>query len=644
MRMVLMQFLWFVSILASATDFYVSSSGNDKNSGTSPLKPWATISKVNSIFPSLKPGDRILFKRGDMFVGTLRISASGLPDSPITIGAFGTGKNPVITGFTILKGWTNEGNGIYSKAIDSESVSSLVIIDSIPYGMGRYPNYSYLIYESHKANSSITDNELTDSPDWTGAEVVINIQNWLLIRYIITNHHGNTIEYKNPESDDIPKNNRGYFIQNDLRTLDIYGEWYINKAERKFYMYFGKSNPDSKTVKIASLNNLIYNYVKNNITIDGISFEGSIEDAVCIAWADNCVIKNCSVKYAGQSGLDIRGKNNEICNNVISWCYKAGIYVEGANSQITGNSIQNIGLIPGAAVKGNISEGIFVGGENSLIQFNSVNNVGRMGIRVGSGWMTRIKNNFVNNFLMVLNDGGGIYLDGSLEETRIVEGNLILNGRGNSVGGDPAACGIYLDEYSCNVIVRDNTVAYNPYGINLHKANSNTIVNNLSFGNKVQIALHNTDFLPTIHGNKISNNVFFSMEASSLAVFFNSKTDDIPHFGAADNNFYAWPSGNDKIFYTFSPFTGKRYRTLSGWQSFTREDANSNKYTFTATDAANIHFYYNASAIPRIIPLTRPMTDIKGIKYVKSVTLSPYSSVVLMADPNHQVQIVPGLK
>jgi parallel beta-helix repeat protein len=617
-----------------STDYYVSSSGNDRNRGTTPESPWQTIEKVNSVFPGLKPGDRILFRRDNFFNGTLKITTSGAPDSPITIGAFGSGKNPTINGFIKISGWKNEGNGIYSKVISVESAPTLVTIDENQSGMGRYPNNSYLTFESHSSNSSITDDQLAAYPDWTGAEVVINKQNWLLEKYLITRHKGNTIEYKGDTSGDKPEDDRGYFIQNDLRTLDTFGEWYFNKSENRIYMYFGNIDPEKKTVRIASVNHLIYNYVKNCITIEGLSFEGSIRDAVSLEWCDNCIVRNCIVKFSGQSGLDIRGKNNKIDSNDISWSNMAGIYVEGANSRITQNSIHNTGLFAGATLNGNVGEGIFAGGNNSFIEYNTINNTGGMGIRVGLGWITKIKNNYINTYLLVLNDGGGIYLDGNLDSTRIVEGNIILNGNGKNTGSSPAACGIYLDEYTSNVIVKDNTIAMNPYGINLHRANSNVIVNNLSFGNKVQIAFHNTSFLPTIYGNTISNNIFFSVGKTDLILFFRSITDDIPHFGKAGNNYYARPSDDDKTFYTFSPLTGKKYRTLAGWQSFTRQDASSRKSPVVITDTADISFYYNDSKTSKTVTLTKQMIDIKGKKYSKNLMLEPFTSVVLLKDPN----------
>ncbi len=63
MRSILRIFIIIVILSASikATDYYLSNSGSDSNSGTSVSSPWASISKLNSIV--LKPGDNIYFKK-----------------------------------------------------------------------------------------------------------------------------------------------------------------------------------------------------------------------------------------------------------------------------------------------------------------------------------------------------------------------------------------------------------------------------------------------------------------------------------------------------------------------------------------------------------------------------------------------------
>src|ERR1035437_2291765 len=109
------------SLVASATDYYISSKGNDAANGLSSSTSWKTIAKINSGFSAFKPGDRILFNRGDTFSGTLNITKSGSIGNPITIGAYGTGADPVINGFVTITGWTNVGGGIYSKIVKCES-------------------------------------------------------------------------------------------------------------------------------------------------------------------------------------------------------------------------------------------------------------------------------------------------------------------------------------------------------------------------------------------------------------------------------------------------------------------------------------------------------------------------------------------
>src|SRR5659263_124893 len=121
--------LFFIfSTIASATDYYISSSGNDTNNGLSSSTPWKTIGKVNSAFSIMKPGDRILFNRGDTFYGTITVTKSGSAGSPIVISAYGSGVNPIITGFTTITGWTNEGGGIYSKVITSEAQTNICLL------------------------------------------------------------------------------------------------------------------------------------------------------------------------------------------------------------------------------------------------------------------------------------------------------------------------------------------------------------------------------------------------------------------------------------------------------------------------------------------------------------------------------------
>ncbi|MDL1965868.1 MAG: hypothetical protein LWW90_04230, partial [Candidatus Desulfofervidus auxilii] len=97
------------SIQAYATTYYVdATNGNDFNNGLSPETAWKTISKVNSM--DFKPGDYILFKRGEVWREQLIIPSSGEEGRPITFGAYGEGKKPIISGRDAITGWDNPDN------------------------------------------------------------------------------------------------------------------------------------------------------------------------------------------------------------------------------------------------------------------------------------------------------------------------------------------------------------------------------------------------------------------------------------------------------------------------------------------------------------------------------------------------------
>ena len=79
-----------------ATTYYVSPTGSDSNNGTSPARRSRRLGRASNL--PLAPGDQVLLQRGASFSGKLAIWRSGTAGSPITIGAYGTGSKPVVTG------------------------------------------------------------------------------------------------------------------------------------------------------------------------------------------------------------------------------------------------------------------------------------------------------------------------------------------------------------------------------------------------------------------------------------------------------------------------------------------------------------------------------------------------------------------
>ncbi|NOX56656.1 MAG: hypothetical protein GXP27_19865, partial [Planctomycetes bacterium] len=88
--------LWLAGLPAAlAVDYYVSHSGDDKNSGRSPSSPWRTLDQVNRF--AFAPGDVIHFQRGGVWHGQL-VPRSGNEKGCVTYTAYGKGPKPQILG------------------------------------------------------------------------------------------------------------------------------------------------------------------------------------------------------------------------------------------------------------------------------------------------------------------------------------------------------------------------------------------------------------------------------------------------------------------------------------------------------------------------------------------------------------------
>jgi hypothetical protein len=78
--------------------YYVSNSGSDSASGTSTSAPWKTISRVNK--QKLNDGDKVLFRGGDSFGGSIYVPSSegGSSSNPVTFSSYGGGRANINSG------------------------------------------------------------------------------------------------------------------------------------------------------------------------------------------------------------------------------------------------------------------------------------------------------------------------------------------------------------------------------------------------------------------------------------------------------------------------------------------------------------------------------------------------------------------
>ena len=290
-KLMLPIFLVFLIQEVMAADYYFSTTaGNDSRTAVqaqNPNTPWKSIEKLNEIFASLKPGDAIYFKRGDVFYGTIHINKSGTSGSPIKIGAYGAGDKPVITSMVEVKQWRSIGGGKYeAKVPNGDGRVAVLLMNNQRQELGRYPNFNkedegYLVIESVSGNT-IKGQGISGSPNWKGAEVVIKKNPWIIDNQVITSHTGSSLSSKNGSTYPSIKN-WGFFIQNHIGTLDQEGEWYYNPSTKMMTVYLGSKNPSSYKFEASTKDNLLTKtYGASHIHINNVHFKLIRERCSCV--------------------------------------------------------------------------------------------------------------------------------------------------------------------------------------------------------------------------------------------------------------------------------------------------------------------------------------------------------------------------
>ena len=662
--LLLLTFVVF-AFTANATTYYISNDGNDSNSGTDASSPWQTINRLNSA--SLSAGDNVLFRRGDTFYGSIVASNSGRSGSPVTYGAYGSGNKPVITGFTNVTSWTNKGGNIWESTNPVSTLSSLnmVVINGVNTPMGRYPNastsYPFLPNFFHfqsstgtgNGNSSITSSDLSGGANWTGAEVVVRVNSWTYDRETISSQSGSTLNYVGQATvADVPlANGWGFFIQNDIKTLDVQNEWYYNPTTKKISIY---SVGMPTNVQVSTVETLFYLYSNippvNSTTIDNLNFVGANTNPLWISGNLTFSVTNCNISYAGEEGLMLYGggiQTGIINNNAFSNCGSSSIFSTGdvSSLSIKNNSIVGSGIISGYKADDHTYGGVVLSSPNSIVQYNSIDSSAYCSI-IFTGNNIQIRNNFINHSNLVRDDGGAIYTGFQNQTGKVIDGNIILNSVGNAngkrVGTEPAAYGIFIDGFGANVRITNNTIANcTSAGINLHDAQNIVVDNNTAYNNGTLgfwgngnffVQADASEFTGYVRNNSVTNNIFFAKSAGQNSLNYYADpngNNNVTTFGKLDNNFYAKPIAVSSAI-TSSQNIGNGPMDLSQWQSISGQDANSKQSSVPISDVNNIRFEYNASNQSKTVSLDANYVDVKGNNYNGSITLAPYSSAVLI--------------
>jgi len=632
-------------VLKADTVFYVPSTA-----------PNDTITTLMNARPSKKRA-AILFERG-----SVRKTTISLTQDSISFGTYGNGYNPSFTAFTTITGWTNEGGGIYSKVLSVDSSPEIVTKNGVQCAMGRTPNANryvpayadYYHIDSHTGTTSITDSECSAAiTDWDNAEIVIrtgNHMNWF--RSTISNHTGTTLTFTNTDNLSIT-DGYGYFIQNDLRTLDQLGEYYYGGG--KFYMYFGAANPDDYVIKVSTKDKIIDINSRDYITVKNIDFTGANVAAIATGYSlltTNVSVLGCNFDFNNRGVYGHLAPNMTVRNCSFKRNANMAIYQHwySDGTYFGYNTIDSTGLVIGSG-KGENSwyQGIGAyinyakhtySSKNAIIEYNSVKNSGYMGI-VFAGDTAICRYNFVDKYNLNKSDGGAIYYGGQATFTNAkILNNIVSNGFISDellgTATNTASWGsynIYIDYNSSYVTVDRNTSSSGVVGVFIHMSDHITVTNNTIYDCTTGVRMQElTGYSRPVRNVTMNNNIIVSKKPAQETISLRSLNNDFASNGTINNNYYAKPFSIDPLFVTMVNTFTKTARTFSDYKTYTSQDASSTASTIQIQNDDSIRFYTNPTNTAVVYALNDTLRDATGAAYNTSVTVPAYGSKVLWND------------
>ncbi len=588
-----MAFAMVLSADAVAVTYYVSPTGNDANAGTSSTAPWRTIDRVNQLGAGLNAGDQVLFQRGGLYRGKLTISDSGTSGSPMQVGAYGTGADPIISGSVAVTGWTAYSGNIWQATVSQDV--KYVYYDGSMQTLARYPNTGWLRTDNASSGSTVDAALTHGSGYFTGATMVLRTTNWSYDTARVTAHTGTTLTHTST-GNSMGAQQWGYFLRNKLSLLDAAGEWYYDKATDKLYIWCpSNANPNSHLVEAAVLDNGIYmGWQRHDWKIQNLQFRHQTDASLRMSGTYNVEVSNCSFSDTYQT-IRSTGSEQNFHHLTISDTYGTAVMLLDNNSIFAHCTLTDIALHPGLGESNWGYFGIRSTGSGMTFTDNEVTGTGYIGMVIEQDAL--IERNVVKQALAILNDGGGIAIDNA--DGLVMRNNLVMDMVGNteSVAPEhtsffPICHGIYFGNISIkNTLIEKNTVA-NCASSGIHVdhtmvSTGNQVKDNVLYNNGVQLSIsdysnyngpgavapyHVPAFNTVYSGNTMYCLTKDQLCMSQLHVYNANAWVD---YGTFSNNYYYDPF-NELSIEQFNTSGGvRKFFTLERWQTERSEDAAS---------------------------------------------------------------------
>lgn len=384
-----------------------------------------------------------------------------------------------------------------------------------------------------------------------------------------------------------------YFVENIREELDSPGEWYLDRAARKLYLWPPK--PLTKTSQVIAPR--LTRFVEltgtpeqplQHVCFSGLTFQEtdytpddgfimygcSKDGVVTLSNTARVAVEDCRFVNIGKAALFSDGdRDNRFVGNTIAHTAEGGIYLghSSGGTVISDNTIHHLGWVykhvAGISSRDDV--------HGALIAHNLVYETPRWGISVGHTTSTKniVEYNHIHHVNNESYDTGGLEVTQQSREHRtgsIFRYNLIhdTGGYSSMMGKDMwNSWGIYLDSFAGGFTVYGNVV-YNTAdgGLMVQGGKDNKIRNNIFVDNGSRRQILIANFLDNSRGTEFARNIVAYSDPASVLIYGGRKTQG--SIAQWDRNLY-WLTkpGEIRVYLPGDEPYAEWFRALSAWQA-----------------------------------------------------------------------------
>ena len=491
----------------TASGYFVDArDGSDSNPGTV-SQPWRSLSKAGSV--RLQAGQGLYLRCGSVWREELTLNATQLVDGSVVAG-YGPEcrlRRAVITGADDFSGaWQRDGSR-WSRAVPAGTPKiSQLFISGLPLRTAQWPDAASTGREMALAaggNAARTrlllqagDASALAGRELIGATVQLRTQPWIIeTRRVVAAANG-YLELDRALDWPIDAG-EAFVLQDKAWMLDAPGEFFHDTTAQRLLLQVpsvGAPADLNGALMEGSVRDVALAVSQRSaLVLRDLAMHAAREDGARVIDAPRAVLQGLEAQNNGANGLQLAQwlpLDATVPGPSITEALLAGNGLRGIDAVhvdralIARNRVLTTGSLPNH--QATVAAGI-AAGPGARVEDNLIDGAGYVGIAFSAVGGSAVTGNIVLGYCTRLSDCGGIYTWQGRALAKATQAASVHNNRvlaahaqtaGTAVEGNDVVAGIYLDDFTRNVSVRNNLLVGMPQGVFVHNASGVTIEDN----------------------------------------------------------------------------------------------------------------------------------------------------------------------